>query len=435
MTTSRKNRLLLYLAVALGLGISSGHPLGMIAAAGMPLTCLAPCTRNAASESAFAYYAAALWPIIPGLEAYWRSEPLIPVLLWIFGAILLSLPWAIAWTANRFHCLWRAPLALLATILPPLGIVGLASPVTGAGYLFPGASWIGLAFVALLPGVVLSTQILQMRRRAVVLFSTSVICVALSMAGARLHERDVQVPSGWIAVDTHFGDVSRPFQDFTAAQFIQQKAAETSARVLIFPESVVPRWSEATEAFWRKSLDQCRARGQTLAIGAGVLARNGTQHDAVEKLYDLKSYDFVAAIDALQNNDLHQQWISNHQIIPLTPPIDNTMLLVGSESATFYQRVPVPIGMWRPFTTGTVPLRLGAPGVLPIEHQRAAVLICYEQMLTYPILASILQHTSVIVGIGNTFWIKHTPIPLYQANAIRAWAKLFHLPSISAVNS
>jgi hypothetical protein len=435
MTTSRKDRLLLCSAVALGLGISSGHPLGMIAAAGMPLVCLAPCTRNAAFGSAFAYYAAALWPMIPGLEAYWKSELLIPVLLWIFGAVLLSLPWAIAWTANRIHCLWRAPLALLATIIPPLGIVGLASPVTGAGYLFPGASWIGLAFVALLPGVVLSTQILQMRRRSVVLFSTSVICVALSMAGARLHERDVQVPRGWIAVDTHFGDVSRPFQDFTAAQFIQQTAAETSARVLIFPESVVPRWSEATEAFWRKSLDQCRARGQTLAIGAGVPARNGTQHDAVEKLNDLKSYDFVAAIDALQNNEVHRQWISNHQIIPLARPIDNTMLLVGSESATFYQRVPVPIGMWRPFSTATVPLRLGAPGVLPIDHERAAVLICYEQMLTYPILASILQHPTVIVGIGNTFWVKHTPIPLYQANALRAWAKLFHLPYISAANS
>ena len=59
--------------------------------------------------------------------------------------------------------------------------------------------------------------------------------------------------AGWIAVNTHFGDVRQPFRDFAAAQFIQQKAAESSARVLIFPESVVPRWSEATEVFWRRN--------------------------------------------------------------------------------------------------------------------------------------------------------------------------------------
>jgi apolipoprotein N-acyltransferase len=111
------------------------------------------------------------------------------------------------------------------------------------------------------------------------------------------------------------------------------------------------------------------------------------------------------------------------------------MLLVGAESATFYQRVPVPVGMWRPFSKMSVPLRLNAPGVLVIDHQHAAVLICNEQMLTFPILASMLQHPTVIVGISNTFWVDNTPVPRYQANALRAWAKLFRLPYLLAVNS
>jgi apolipoprotein N-acyltransferase len=70
-----------------------------------------------------------------------------------------------------------------------------------------------------------------------------------------------------------------------------------------------------------------------------------------------------------------------------------------------------------------------------IDQQRAAVLICYEQMLTFPILASMLQHPTVIVGISNTFWVDHTTIPRFQANALRAWAKLFRLPYFLAVNS
>src|SRR6266849_2533295 len=131
-------------------------------------------------------------------------------------------------------------------------------------------AWVGLAAVALLPGIVLSTHALALRRRCAVLCLVSVSAVALAIGGRLFARGDAAPPPGWIAVNTHFGDVRQPFRDFIAAQFVQQKAAETSAGVLIFPESVVPRWSEATETFWHQSLDRCRTRGQILAIGAGL---------------------------------------------------------------------------------------------------------------------------------------------------------------------
>lgn len=429
-------------AIGLGLGVSTGHPLGMAAATAMPLVCLSPGTRKGAFKSSLAYYAAALWPIIPGLEAYWKSEaPLIPLLLWIATAILLSLPWTMAWTSRRVHCLWRAPLALLATILPPLGVIGLASPVTGAGYLFPGAGWAGLVTVAVAPGIVLSTQVLGSRLRVAVLFFMICFFVGVASGDRFRHLGDAEPPRGWVAVDTHFGDVSEPYRDFAAAQFIQRKAAGSSARVVIFPESVVPRWSEATEAFWSKTLNQSRRRGQTLAIGAGLPAQTATPKDKSQKLNDLKAYDFGAAIDTLWNMDMQQHLPAvrsrsfSNWTKPQGEPIDNTMLIVGAESATFYQRVPVPLGMWLPSSRISVPLRLDAPGVVALDHQRAAVLICYEQLLTFPILASMRQHPTVIVGISNTFWVDHTSIPLYQVNAMRSWAKLFRLPYLLAVNS
>jgi predicted amidohydrolase len=434
MNNRYKDRLLLFAAVLLGLGISTGRPIGMMAAAGMPLACLAPGTRKTSFHNAFAYYVGALWPMIPGLEAYWTSELLIPIVLWILSAILLSVPWVIAWTSAHVHCLWRAPLALMATIIPPLGIVGLASPLTGAGYLFPGTSWLGLAVVALVPGVALSTQILQLRHRVVVLFSIIGICTALSVGAVKLHSHDVKLPPGWIAVNTHFGDVTQPFQDFKAAQFIQEKAVEVSARVLIFPESVIPRWSQATEAFWWQSIADCRDRGKILAIGAGIPADTATAEAAVEKLRALESYDFKAALDALRSMRLSLP-IGIPKAPPRTDLVDNTLLIMGADTGTFYQRVPVPIAMWRPFRRGSIPLRLGSPGVLTIDHQRAAVLICYEQMLTYPILASMLQNPTLIVGISNTFWVDRSTIPRYQRNALRAWAKLFGLAYLSAINS
>ena len=440
--TDLREPLSFYSALIIGLAVSTGHPLGMVAAAAMPMACLCPLTRTAAFKSALAYYSTALWPIIPGLGAYWKSAtPLIPPVLWIVAAILLSLPWAMAWTSRRVHCLWRAPLALLATILPPLGVVGLASPVTGAGYLFPGAGWAGLMTVALLPGIVLSTEALGLRLRAAFIFLTGCFVAGLASAGWFLHFGDVEPPRGWIAVNTHFGDVSEPFRDFAAAQFIQRKAAGSSARVVIFPESVVPRWSEATEAFWRKSLDQCRRRGQILAIGAGLPSQVGGRKNESEKLNELKSFDFGAAIAALQNMDTPSargsdgSWSLGNQSRSRAERIENTMLIVGAESSRFYQRVPVPLGMWRPFDRSSVPVRLGGPGVVSIDHERAAVLVCYEQLLTFPILTSLLEHPVVIVGISNTFWVDRTTIPVYEANAVRSWAKLFRLPYLLATNS
>jgi hypothetical protein len=441
MNTQLRDRISLCCAFAMGLGVSTGYPLGIIAAAGMPLACLTPGRREVAFKSASAYYIAGLWPMVPGLHRYIGQSTtlLIPIAIWIFTALLLSVPWTVAWTSDRLHCLWREPLALLATTIPPLGIIGLASPLTAAGYLFPGTGWTGLAAVALLPGILLSTQVLDVRRRWVVRCFVIGFCIGITGEARVLRPGDAQPPRGWIAVNTHFGDVSGPFRDFPAAQFIQQKADETSARVLIFPEAIVPRWSEATEAFWHQSLDRCRSRGQTLAIGAGLPAKAGLANDDRERLRDLRSYDFGAAIDALKRMDtptaIHGSVIPDGVVTPRQERIDNTMLIVGAESATFYQRVPVPVGMWRPFSRISVPLRLNAPGVLAIDHQRAAVLICYEQLLTFPILASMLQHPTAIVGISNTFWVDGTPIPRYQTTAIRAWAKLFRLPYFLAVNS
>jgi len=443
MNTKYRNGLSLCSAIAMGLGVSSGHALGIIAAAGMPLACLAPTTRKAAFKSTIGYYVAGLWPMLPGLDRYVGHSItlLIPLTVWTFTATLLSIPWTIAWTSNRLHCLWRAPLALLATVVPPLGIIGLASPLTSAGYLFSGTRWIGLAAVAFMPGIVLSTWTLNLRRRCIVLCLAIGFCIGFTIEGRIFLRGHAEAPRGWIAVNTHFGDVSQPFREFPAAQFIQQKAADTSARVLIFPESVVPRWSEATEAFWRQSLDRCRARGQILVIGAGVPAKTRRPKDDRERLSDLRSYDFGAAVAALQTMDtalpraVHGNLFSKDLIKPRPEPIDNAVLVAGAESATFYQRVPVPVGMWRPFNRISVPVRLTAPGVLAVDHQRAAVLICYEQMLTFPILASMLQNPTVIIGISNTFWVHGTTIPRYQATALRGWAKLFHLPYFLAVNS
>ena len=114
MNARLRDRFSLCSAIALGLGVSTGHPLGIVAAAGMPVACLTPGTRKAALKTALGYYVAALWPMVPGLDRYigHSAKILFPLAIWVLTALLLSVPWTIAWTSDRLHCLWRAPLAL-----------------------------------------------------------------------------------------------------------------------------------------------------------------------------------------------------------------------------------------------------------------------------------------------------------------------------------
>jgi len=424
MTQRSENALSFCAATTIGLAVSTGHPVGLAAAAGMPIVCLLARSRKNAFESTLGYYTAGLWPMIPGLQRYIGSSasPLIPFAVWLFAAILLSVPWTVAWTDWPARYVWRVPLAIVVTTIPPLGIIGFISPLTAAGYLFPSTSWAGLAAVVLLPGILLSARGMAPR------FRFAVLCLVLTTGGLlAISGREAVTIPGWVGVNTHFGDVSQSFHDYAAATFIQQKAAESPARVLIFPEFIVPRWSEATEAFWRRTLDNCRKRGQVLVIGAGLPSNSSfkVRHPA---------YNFSAAIDALQSGDSSLGTV--HDSIRSSPePVENTLLILGAGSGTLYQRVPVPIGMWRPFSNVSVPLRVNDPGVIEIDHQRAAVLICYEEMLTFPVLASMLQHPTAIIGISNSFWFNETTIPAYQAAALRSWARLFRLPLFMAVNS
>ena len=428
MAQRLENALSFCAATAIGLAVSTGHPVGLAAAAGMPIACLLPASRKAAFESTLGYYTAGLWPMIPGLQRYIGSSasPLIPFAIWLFAAILLSMPWTIAWADRPATYVWRVPLAFVATTIPPLGIIGFISPLTAAGYLFPSTNWAGLAAVALLPGILLAARGITPRLRFAVLCLVFTTGGFLAVSGRVRTPVEAETIPGWVGVNTHFGDVSQPSRDYAAAIFIQQKAAESPARVLIFPEFIVPRWSEATEAFWRRTLDRCRKRGQTLVIGAG-LPSNARRKDH-------PAYNFAAAIDALQSGDSSLGTVRD-SIRSSPESVENTLLILGASSGKLYQRVPVPIGMWRPFSNVSVPLRVNGPGVIEIDHQRAAVLICYEEMLTFPVLASMLQHPTAIIGISNSFWFDETTIPAYQAAALRGWARLFRLPLFMAVNS
>jgi hypothetical protein len=124
---------------------------------------------------------------------------------------------------------------------------------------------------------------------------------------------------------------------------------------------VVTRWTEATEAFWEPTLRKLAEQRRTLIVGAGLPIGN-------------------------------------------TRDYRNALVVAGAEKQQFFQRIPLPWVMWNPIATkDRVPLRLRGPAILTVAGERAAPLICYEQLIPWPILTAALDRPSVVLATTRRF--------------------------------
>jgi len=344
-------------------------------------------TRRVAVLTSVAYYAGATWQILPGAATFFghHANPVQVLSLWAGASLLLATPWTILWSPRRASRLWRMPLALVLLAVPPLGVIGCASPLVAAGLLFPGTAWFGLAVTALVCGLLSSYPALG-------------LALALVFAApAHLFYRSQAVPPDWRAESTHFGgvglDTPTPLADYHAAQSIQQMALRSDARVILFPETVVTNWNPGTDLFWKPTIDTLREQGKTMLVGANV--------------FDSTSRHYF-----------------------------NSVVIRGAEQRPDYvQRVPIPVAMWIPLSKIGVPLQLGKPGTVIIAGQKAAILICYEQLLVWPVATSFMQHPTLLLGTANDYWAKNTTVPEIQKACLESWARLFRVPLLWAQNT
>jgi hypothetical protein len=95
----------------------------------------------------------------------------------------------------------------------------------------------------------------------------AVTALLLLAAIANIAHKPPSPPPSWTAIDTTFG---RDTMEFETAERIQHTALNTTATVIVFPEAVVNRWTEVTEAFWQQTLVSLESSGKTMLIGAGL---------------------------------------------------------------------------------------------------------------------------------------------------------------------
>lgn len=327
------------------------------------------------------FYAADLWP---GL------------LLWTVASISFAGVHAALWKARpegKSRGVGRTGMAMgpsyLAAAmllgLPPLGITGWAHPLTAAGVLFPGWGWWGL--VAMTAGLAMMT-------------SRYWPATAIVLGGLWLWSTATwtppDLPVGWMGVDLEQGeslgrDGSLDYHRDLIATV--RAAASVKTRFIVLPESALGFWTPTVVRLWSQGL-----RGSELTVIAGT-----------------------AVIDP--------------------GGYDNVMVAISASGVRilYRERMPVPVSMWQPWRIltgegGGARAHFFANPVVEVAGIKIAPLICYEQLILWPILHSMLQAPDIIVATGNGWWTAGTSIVAIQNASVIAWAKLFGLPVVAAFN-
>ncbi|MBB2755519.1 UNVERIFIED_ORG: apolipoprotein N-acyltransferase [Rhizobium aethiopicum] len=170
--------------------------------------------------------------------------------------------------------------------------------------------------------------------------------------------------------------------------------ASGGARTIVLPESALGFWTPTVERLWVRSL---QGTDTTVIAGAAVVDAGG---------------------------------------------YDNVLIAISGDGARllYRERMPVPGSMWQPWRpllgqSGGARAHFFANPVVTDADSRVAPLICYEQLIVWPVLQSMLHDPDVVVAVGNGWWTKGTSIVAIQRANTQAWARLFDKPFVFSFNT
>ncbi len=356
-------------------------------------------SRSIAGLVAAGYFLAASRGLPQGVANFYAADLWPGLVLWVMASASFVIVHAVLWTMHRGEDAFRGKgtdaasalrylFAMALTGLPPFGISGWAHPLTAAGVLFPGWGWLGLGATAIV-------LVLMTGRR----WQIAVAVLGGLYVWSATNWTPPKLAPGWMAVDLKQGkylgrDSTLQYHRDLIAMVRRTIAERPDARGVVLPESTLGFWTPTVERVWREGL---LGSGLTVIAGAAVV--------------DTRGYD-------------------------------NVMVALSADTATvlYRERMPVPGSMWQPWLRwtgqgGGARADFFANPVVEVGGIRIAPLICYEQLILWPVLESMLHSPEVVVAVGNGWWTEDTSIVAIQKANVSAWASLFSLPVVMAFNT
>lgn len=344
-------------------------------------------SRSVAALVAAVHFLGASRGLPQGASIFFGSQYAIGIGLWFAASLVFVAVYSTLWSARSgWPRMLRYLIASILMSLPPFGIMGWASPITAAGVLFPGWSWFGLAATAILM-LMMTTS----------LWRIAVPVVTGLAAWSAAVWTEPKVVEGWAGINTTFryegAGQHAGYEQQQKTIAMVRKAAGQGAKVAVLPESALGLWTPTTERLWTDALSDLNL---TVIGGAAAIQRSG--------------YDTVM------------------------------VEISGSGARVLYhERMPVPVSMWQPWRRltgdgGGANAYIFDNPVMQVAGYRAAPLICYEQLIIWPVLQSMAMNADIIVAIANGWWTGDTNITAIQRASVTAWAKLFDVPLAIAFN-
>lgn len=364
----------------------SGHALLLPVAGAFPVLWSLARTRLQVALISAAYFLAASRGLPRGVANFYGQDIWPGLLLWFVASSAYVAVHVLLWT-NREG--WQKSLRYIAACLvmavPPFGILGWAHPITVAGILFPGWGWWGLAVMAAGLGVMTT------RYRP---------AAAMAMIGFWLWSAaqwtPPNLPASWMGVDLKMGpSLGREAGVNRQKELIDVALAQPMGTTVVLPESSLGFWTPTVARLWHEKLT---GTGITVVAGAAFIDGRG---------------------------------------------YDNVLVTISAEQPEilYLERMPVPGSMWQPWRAwiggdgeSGARAHFFANPVVEVASAKVAPLICYEQLLVWPVLQSAFHRPDVIIAVGNGWWTAGTSIIDIQRASSEAWSRLFDLPLVISFN-
>lgn len=382
----RRTALLIICAIACGWIGWSGNLLLLPVSVVFPYLWSRAPNRTSASLVSAGYFLAASRGLPQGVAAFYQSDLWPGLILWLLASSSFVLVHFVLWTRRKgLRSSVAYLIAMVLMALPPFGILGWAHPITAAGVVFAGWGWLGLA---------------SMTAGLAIMTTRYWPAAAITFAGCWLWSAafwtQQELGRDWQGVDLQLGnrlgrDTSLAYHRDLIATIGQSKLRD---RIVVLPESAFGFWTPTIASLWQTNA----SGGNTTVIGGAAIVTEAGYDNVLVQISNQRS------------------WI------------------------IYRERMPVPGSMWQPWRrlsgrSGGAQAHFFANPVVEVADKRIAPLICYEQLIAWPILQSMLHEPDMILAVGNGWWTTGTSIVDIQRMSVEAWARLFDKPVVMSFNT
>ena len=332
------------------------------------------------------YYLFSSRGLLFGTANYFESN-YIAIMIWLTAALISSSLWILIWSPLKKKRLFIFPILLILLILPPIGFISWVNPIISSAILFPKLGFLGILLY------ILSIYILVIpssRKIYLMKFIIGTLLISIIV----LSHHSVKSVNNQIAlhpINSHLIYKNKAI-DFMGDYRRQNKLlsiVNTSPyKTILLHENALGNFNQNNMMIWR-NMD----KNKTVLAGATIINKRVGGYDNVLMGITYNSYRTI-----------------------------------------YKQRVPVPISMWKPWDEQGANAYLFQTPIIEYKGTRVGVFICYEQLLTYTYLHTMLYDPKYIIGLSNLWWVKDKSIWKIQLRSMKLWGLLFDISSINSTN-